>query len=329
VDVYARAGNLEEVESLLAEMDLDAVKYGILVRAYAKRDKADQATAILHQILNDPVNLASFDQQLFTAVIDAWSASSQRDAFEQSEAIFRLADTEKCRKLGVVQCNASYGAMLKCIVKLRKKEDAGERAEALLNEMEQRGLRPNQICYTLALRACYNAGDMERAEALMTRLENSDTPPNARTFTEILMHFADQSTKEAAERCESILAHMKAISRKRPLLKPDQISYNCAMSAWRKADLPESAERMSKIFERMLNEGIEPDLVSFNQLMSMLSKSNRRKDVLRADDVLMTLEKTSNNPETPNSLHYVEVMVSLMMMHPWEHYDSSPTLLLR
>ena len=81
------------------------------------------------------------------------------------------------------------------------------------------------------------------------------------------------------------------------------------MTAWAKANVPESPQSMARIFESMMSEGIEPDFVSCNQLLSALCKSDRKEDILQADKVLMRLEKTSQNPEIPNSLNYMEVMV--------------------
>jgi pentatricopeptide repeat protein len=309
LDVYARTGRLDEVEALFSQLDrLDSVTYSILIGAYARNHRPEKATEVLLKLLDQRHERLDY-ATLLVGVLDAWAESSQSDGYARATAVFRLVDSEPCRSMGVQHGVASYGAMLKCLVRLHKHEDSGECAEELLNAMEQNNLAPNAICYNLAVRACYNAGDMERAEKLMTRFQNSDTPPTARTFSDILMHFAAMGTPKAADRCEAILAHMKSMSRQRPEITPDQVSYNCVMTAWAKANVPESPRSMARIFETMMSEGIEPDFVSCNQLLSALCKSDRKEDILQADKVLMRLETTSHNPEIPNSLNYMEVMV--------------------
>jgi len=337
MEVYARSGDLDEVESTFAQIDeLDSIKYNILIGAYSKNNRPEKASELLHKLLKEPNDKLDY-QSLVLAVIDAWSESDHPDAFAHGESIFRMIDSVAGRKVGVTHSVASFGVILKCLSRLRKHEDCGKRAEALLNEMEMWNLTPNEICYTLAIKACYNAGDMVRAESLMTRFQNSDTPPTVRTFSEIMMHFAHIGTVKAAERCELILKHMKNISRRRPELKPDEISYCCVMNAvssrnyglhshevykctdfsvvhslqWNKANVPESAERMNNLFNTMTAEGIEPDVVSYNQLLSTLAKSERRENILIADEIMMKLEKNSSKAEIPNSLHYTEVTVSV------------------
>ena len=128
------------------------------------------------------------------------------------------------------------------------------------------------------------------------------------------MYFAEIGTPKAAERCESILMHMKNLSRSRPELQPDEISYSCAMSAWARSKSPDSADRMWKLYERIAEERFEPDLITCSQLLSILSKSKRREDLLKADEILTAMEK-GQNPGVPNSLHYTEVMVRSMENH--------------
>jgi len=143
----------------------------------------------------------------------------------------------------------------------------------------------------------------------MNRMQKT-SPPTVRTFLEILMYFAVQGTVEAAERCESILEHMNNLSRKRPELQPDEICYSCAMSAWARTETPDCAERMWKLYEKMLADRENPDLSTCSQLLSVLSKSKRREYVMKADKIL---EKMENNSQTdiPNSIHYTDVMVRL------------------
>lgn len=152
LDIYGRAGKVGKAEDLFAKLDKkDMVKLTMMIRAYAKSDRPEEATEMLHNLLKNPKAVVKNSKKtetlahVFTGVIDAWAESSHPDAFARGQAIFRLMETDACRLLGVSHCVTSYGAMLKCIARSLKRKDAGERAEALLNEMEERNLSPNEM----------------------------------------------------------------------------------------------------------------------------------------------------------------------------------------
>ena len=196
LDVYARAGKVKKAEALFRQMsERGAFKYSIMIRAYAKSDRPEQATAILYQVLKNPKEVAPGEngakkamEHIFTGVIDAWAESSHPDAFARGETVFRLIESDVCRRLGVEHTQTTYGAMLKCVAKLwLKRKDSGERAEALLNEMEERNLTPN-IMYVLPLhQLCYSFLKLTHLRSSTARSINS-TVALRRQFALAIMH---------------------------------------------------------------------------------------------------------------------------------------------
>ena len=49
MDIYARAGKHDQVETMSEDLQLDSVKLTILIKSLGNADKADKATAILNQ----------------------------------------------------------------------------------------------------------------------------------------------------------------------------------------------------------------------------------------------------------------------------------------
>ena len=148
----------------------------------------------------------------------------------------------------------------------------------------------------------------------MERMEQSDSPPTARLYNEILRHFAQMGSALAAQRVETIVAHMHDLATKNPRLKPDVYSYNILISGWaRSNDSPTIVtERVWTILKQMKVHSVAPDQVTYNHAISLLAKSRRRRDVVRAEVLLQRLIVESNSIHNnkklqPNILHYFNV----------------------
>lgn len=320
MDIYARAGMLDQVEALFdSSPDPDVVRCGVLIKAYGNCDRADRATDIVHHFLK-PDNTVAPNIDIFTSLIDAWAESSRGDAVEQACAVIKLMEeNERCRSLGIRPCVVTFSALLKCISESKAASTASDiscqHVESILDTMESRymagetNVKPNQISYTLAMKTCFRAGNLAKADAIMKRMEQSDTPPDIRTYSEILQHYSQMATPAAAKRTEQILSYMTELSRSMPSLKPNMYSYSIAMNAWALSGDPDSANRMWKIFERTKQEGLAMDIVFSTALITFLSKIKQRKAMQRAWSVLQEIENgTVHADHRPNARQYMAVI---------------------
>lgn len=314
MDIYARAGQHDQIEAMSQHLQqLDSVQLSIQIKSLGKADKADQATKILQQALAD--THFEPDTQVFTALLNAWAESSRMDAVEQAFAVFRLLNEDpKCRRLRIKPNRITFGVLLKCISKSTSK-DVGKRAVEILEEMERRyqagdrNAKPDVISYTLVIKTCLQAGDAERAEVVMDRMENSDTPPTIRIYSDILNHWANIGTPEASELAERILSYMKQLAdTKDPSLKPSAYSYNIVMGAWSKSGDPNACDRMWRLYEQMKEDNVEPDLVTFNTLISFFAKSKERQSIERADSLLRCMEQSKHTENRPDHRHFVPLI---------------------
>jgi pentatricopeptide repeat protein len=87
-------------------------------------------------------------------------------------------------------------------------------AIAVLDEMERRSqkygeAKPTSVTYTLVIKTCFRANNLELADQMMKRMESSDTPPNLRTYTDIIIHFGSLRTAFGAEQAETIFHYLK------------------------------------------------------------------------------------------------------------------------
>jgi pentatricopeptide repeat protein len=313
MDIYARSGKLDQAESVFNTFrSPDAVKYRVLFKAYAMSNRADRATELFHRMLQE--SRVAPDVGLFNSLISAWAESSQPDAVEQAFEIMRLMqENEKCLELGVRPDVKTFSALLKCLVASRR-SDAGKRAENILDDMESRSragdpyMKPSEVVYNLAVKACFQAGDLERAEAVMKRMVQSGTPPDIRTYSDILQHYSQIGTPAAAERAEQILAYMNDLAKSNPSLQPNAFSYNIVLAAWARSGDPNAANRIWKIYEQMTTDQIDLTTATYNTLISFLAKSRKLEDVQRADLLLQTMENINRTGILPDYRHFLPVM---------------------
>ena len=313
MDVYARSGQHDQVETLSKFLELDAVQLTILIKSLGKADRADKATAILKSMLTD----SHVDPQIemFGTLMNAWAESSQPDAIEQGFAVLRLMSEEpKCMRLGVRPNTVIFGSLLKCILKSNS-QDAGKGAVRLLDEMQRRykagdnDVKPNEISFRYAIKACLQAGDTKRAEALLSRMEKSDMPPNIRLYTDILLYWSQVGTPNAAEQAEQLLRRMKQLARTMsPALKPNVYAYNIAINAWSRSGDLDTCGRMWTLYQQMKEDNVEPDFVTFTTLITFFAKLKEEELLERADSLLLCMEKSKRPDCLPDFRHFVPVI---------------------
>jgi len=210
----------------------------------------------------------------FLNVIRAYSLGSSRGNKETPEKCQSLFD-ELLSAAGGLQ-NIPIPTLRKlcsCIVlswaRCRRK-DSAERAEATLHRIQRDcrnvgvKLSPDRFCHNSILEAWSQRGDGERAEAIWNDMYR--TPANSR--------------------------------RSRGALKrPDTKSMNLLILAWSRSvhredtkDPNRSRSRAEEIFVEMTNRhSIQPDVVTYNALLSALSGSTDANTALRGEEYLRQL----------------------------------------
>jgi len=313
MDIYARAGMHDPVETMSKNRQLNVVQLNIMIKSLGKADKADKATAILKTVLtNSNVNPTI---ETFGTLMNAWAESSRADAVDQAFAVLRLmTEDPKCIHLGLRPDTVVFNSMLKTFSNSKSK-DSGKKVAEIMNEMERRykagdnNVNPDVISFTLAIKACLQAGDADTAQLIMDRMEKSDTPPTIRTYNDILNNWANVGTLKAAERAEQILTHLKQLAKnKNPDLKPDAFAYTIVMNAWAKSDHSESGERMWRLYEQMRENNVEPSIVTFAVLISFFAKSKEQKVFQRSEILLQCMEESKHPDIQPDHRHYVPVI---------------------
>jgi pentatricopeptide repeat protein len=317
MDIYALSGNVAKAHSIFTSTAPDAVSYGLLIKAYSRHGNMLEATKVVHQLLADPNVSPSVN--IFTVLVEGWAVSTRPDAVDQAFAVLRLLrEHHRCVELNIRPNNFFFTSLLKCLA-ASKASNAGERAEALLDEMDREAERssgkddyfhrPDCVTLSLAIKTCFEAGDLTRAESIMKRMETSDTPPNTRTYNSILQYYAQLGTSAAAQRTEHIISYMKELSQTtKATVEPNAISYNIVLAAWARSGDADATERMWTVYQQMQTESISPSMASYNTLVSFFAKSGGKETLARADQVLQDMVQRNHAEFRPDFRHFNPVI---------------------
>jgi pentatricopeptide repeat protein len=317
MDIYAHARRVDSVESMFRGIDNpDADAYSILVKAYGKCHRPEEAEQVVRRMI-DPPHSVTPNIYIMKCLLDAWtdSAIQYHDAAAQrGYEVFRwFYDDSKFSKLQKQVDVHVYAKVFKCLATSRSstlKNDIGQKVETVLHEFESRytgsssdtGYRQDVIPYNAAITAFLSIHDLNRAEALLERMELShlsssesgvmaDVRPNVRTYNGFLNYFSKLGTTEGAERAEQFLHRMKKVSRLTdPQTKHMMVSYNNVMNAWAMRENSIAADRMWKLYEEMVHEEkLELDHVSVYILVKVLSQSTAPINIARSLQLLRSI----------------------------------------
>jgi pentatricopeptide repeat protein len=84
---------------------------------------------------------------------------------------------------------------------------------------------------------------------------------------------------------ERLLNLLKGTTDGRRGLQPDVVSYNSVISAWGRSKASDAEERAFHVFASMMESGLKPDVVSYSALLTAISTAKDDAAGARADRV--------------------------------------------
>jgi pentatricopeptide repeat protein len=178
----------------------------------------------------------------------------------------------------------------------RKVEDVLMRCKAMAEKNAE--LEPDRIMYNILLdsyaKQNHNDRDYEHrrataaqeAEKLLRMMENSPSSlPTTISYNSVLNVFAKSSVP--FERMDSILNEMNSkVDTGDESVKPDIITYNIILGAIARDGSKESMEKGLAFMQEMRDIGMEPDRITFNNLMDSIIKADRPGAAVLAESIL-------------------------------------------
>jgi hypothetical protein len=288
------------------------------LKVLCQNNKIDNATELLKRVLlgtHKEYPAHSVTVPIILTVLRSWEvAKTNSNRFQEAYKILRFLESSDIAKLGLRLNTMIYNHVLRCLPKSNH-PDAGRVAISLLDEMEGKSnCTPDQQSYNLAIKTCLQTNNGLLVDTLFDRMKMRNIQPGVRTYNETLVFWSKNATGSpmAAERAERILLAMRNQALKHgPQMAPNLISYSIVISAWARADQPNSFDKMWLLYRCMRYDRITPDFVILSTLIAHFSRSNKLEFIQRADTFLQYLEKGNigeQSTSTANYLHYTNLI---------------------
>lgn len=275
----------------------------------------------------------------YNLVINALAKSGEHGAAVRAEKIIdhmmrESKDSSSPGARRVTPCSRTFNTCLHAYAN-SKERNAAEKAEALLNRMEDlhqngetKDCAPNRISYNNVITAWSRSGvkgAAERAEAILAHMqriaemdESRETSPNEISFNGVMAAWSTSNERGAAARCQALLAHMTKLCREgNKDVCPDTVSYSTTIHALAVSGEKNAAERAQALLESMEKlhkEGISrvrPNTVCYTAVLNAISKSRDPDMAKKAEVLLQRMERMANDGNIsvkPNHMTYATVI---------------------
>jgi Pentatricopeptide repeat domain/PPR repeat len=182
----------------------------------------------------------------------------------------------------------TYGTVIASWVASGMKTHAAERAEALVSNMQQRGLRPNTVVWNSIMSAWVkskNPDAVRRTDEMLRMLEanaaaglDDDCRPDVISYNTHLHALSSLAspTNDYARRADALLARMEGGMHQGAAaassVEPNSFSYNIVIDAYARSNRGMAAAHTLRRLIQQRQNGLEPDTFSFNRVMAALTQ---------------------------------------------------------
>lgn len=280
-------------------------------------------------VVNPPSSLPAIrvhlDVECYNTVLIALSRRQEPGAPDRALAILhrmqKLADNEGFE---TVRPNAkSWNSVLNAMSR-EKNADATRRAEQLLNDMKEAGVRPDVFSYAALLHAyqknasSYSAQRADKIVRTMEQLYQDGElaqAPDVYHYTIVCACWARSGDSIAARRCYEILQHMeKRVQLGFSSCRPNVRTMNAVIDAYARGHHVDEAEQLLDDMisrYRAGDKNVKPDGFTFNAVINCWTRSRRRGCGYKAEMILKRLLKfhEEGNPDVrPDSRSFSHII---------------------
>lgn len=335
----ANAGMYKSAEELLEQMKIsdsavvpDRISYNTVLLSYLlsveESSAADRADKLLKEMLlaDENLTLANIhvprpDVVSFNTVIATWAnhptpevAVRKTEEWLQFLKDYPALQPDIYTYTTVLQAWARYGRSKreKQLTNAKHEgtaEDSSERVRELFQEMQDAGLVPNRVTYTIAMQevAMSESGGPEAAHDLLREmLLNCETNPEARpdvvTFSALIDAYSKHAhthPEKSVHSCMNILADMKLLAKKWPDVSPNERTYTSMLSVLAKSRTFEAGPLAENFLEEMWKTpGLTPSTIHYNACINAYAKSPRADKAVRAERVWQDMKENGIAEDT-------------------------------
>ncbi|GAA0164359.1 hypothetical protein LIER_43681 [Lithospermum erythrorhizon] len=229
------------------------------VKRLAKAYRFDQIKAFLESHKKDP---KIKNEGFLASIIRSYGVAG---LFDEALKIYTEMDD-----LGTPRSSISFNALLSAHVRGKRFEDALK----VFDEMPQRhGFKPDKVSYGILVKAYCGMGKVDLAMERLREMEENGVEITSVTYTTVLHSFFQKGMVDEAEKVWN-----------------DMVSKGCAdVGAYNVRIMNAhggNVEDVKELIEEMSNNGLVPDAITYNYLMTSYCKRNSMDEAIKVFDDL-------------------------------------------
>jgi len=312
---------LREMQRLNAEQRLANQNwYGALSDGLLREEEVSQGPPIVRV----KPNIRSF-----CTVMDAYARIGTRSSAKKVELLLQeLQSAYDMTGDGALKPNlVAYNTLLAAWSKVGGEVAADRCREIITNEMP---LAPDVISYNAALHAIAKSGlpdAGERAEALLRSMGDPQekdvnvVQPNGRSYTTCMDAWSQCGRPDKAE---ELLYEMKELflTTQDKAFRPNCVTYATVIHGYALSKDPEKTTKAYALFQNMIEDGIEPNKVTYNNLLNCCASSATRPELIKLVEDLYLQMLERRNPDQYTFGTVLKACSNLL----WKDKDFAPSV---
>jgi len=335
ISACARASQWKQGIRLLREMQFftgqapDVVAYTSAISGCATAGEYRKAMELMEEMQSDECGALQPNVVTYSTVIRACAAAcmkavARRREMESYGDVNGAWDAGTDWTTGVDNDGLEYGddgsGMLYSSSNLALSvEEPLQAALSLLEQMTQNDtvVDPNIVTYNAAILACAEGLDIDKAFELWHNLKKRGLKPTEVTYGSLMLACERTGSVKGVTRIFRAMQEQSQsdddTASTSDNIQPNEIIYGTAISCFRKAGQP---ERTIALFRKMINDGLTPNVATFNTVLMALTENSRALDLDKAIVVYKILRSTNHVPDTtqPSQQTY-NILIRAMALH--------------
>ncbi|KAL0712939.1 hypothetical protein Bca4012_019917 [Brassica carinata] len=266
---------------------LDVYSFGIAIKACCEAGETEKSFHLLAALRE---NGFSPNVVIYTTLIDG---CCKRGEIEKAKALF-----SEMERIGLVANERTYTVLIHGLFKNgvtkqgfemyeKMKEDGkGDTSGAakIVKEMEERGIKPSEVTYTILIDTFARSDNMEKAIQLRTSMENLGLVPDVHTYSVLIHGFCIKGQMNEASMLFRSMVEKK--------LEPNEVIYNTMILGYCKEG---SSYRALRLLREMGDKNLAPNVASYSYLIEALCKEKKLKE---AEDLVEKMIDSGMDPST-------------------------------
>ncbi|KAJ0255728.1 Pentatricopeptide repeat-containing protein [Hirschfeldia incana] len=250
IDLYGKAGRLEDAASLFSEMlksgvAVDTVTFNTMIHICGTHGRLSEAESLLKKMEEKGINA---DTKTYNILLSLHAGAGDIEA--------ALGYYRKIRRVGLFPDTVTHRAVLHILCQRRMVAEV----EGVLAEMDGSSIRIDEHSVPVVMKMYVDEGMIGHAKALFERFQ-LDCVLSSTTLAAVIDVYAEKGLWVEAE---GVFYGKRNMTGQRN----DVLEYNVMIKAYGMAKLHEKA---LSLFKGMKNQGTWPDECTYNSLVQMLA----------------------------------------------------------